>query len=78
MLSHILDRCSRDDDECIYIGIGLFLEDNDDSGCGDGGGDDYPEKSWYEIICTAQGATISNSPFYRLIPPASHHTPQSI
>ena len=55
----------------------FFLEDDDDGGVGDGGGDDYLEKSWYEIICTAQGATISNSPFYRLIPPASHHTPQS-
>ena len=55
----------------------FFLEDNDDDVDDDGGGDDYQEKSWYEIICTAQGATISNSPFYRLIPPASHHTPQS-
>ena len=55
----------------------FFLEDDDDGGVGDGGGDDYLEKSWYEIICTAQGTTISNSPFYRLSP-ASHHTLQPI
>ena len=57
--------------------LAFFLEDNGDDVGDDGGGDDYLEKSWYEIICTAQGATISNSPFYRLIP-ASHHTPQPI
>ena len=57
--------------------LAFFLEDNDDGGVGGGGGDDYLEKSWYEIICTAQGATISNSPFYSLTRPASHHTPQS-
>ena len=57
--------------------LAFFLEDNDDGGVGDGCGDDHLEKSWYEIICTAQGATISNSPFYRLTP-ASHHTPQPI
>ena len=42
-------------------------EDNDDDVDDDGGGDDYQEKSWYEIICTAQGASISNFVFHILI-----------